>query len=59
LKPEVSRLVMVNVPEPVLVTMTGSGLLLVPTVWLPNARLVVESETAGDPGGVPVPLSVT
>lgn len=49
-------LVMLSVVVPVLVMVTDLAALVVPTVWFPNARLVVESLTTAV---VPIPLSDT
>src|SRR2546425_758446 len=62
-----SILVMVSAALPVLVSVTGSGMLVVPTVWLPvNERLRGTSVTTGAAPvpvrvivrGLPLPLSV-
>jgi len=51
-----TMLVMVRVALPLFVSVTGSGMLVVPTVWLPvNERLRGTSVTTG---ATPVPLRV-
>src|SRR5262249_2858601 len=50
--PLVAMLVMVRVALPLLVRVTVWGLLVVPTLWLPKARLVGDRVTAG-----PAPLT--
>jgi hypothetical protein len=49
---------MVSVALPVFVKVTLCEVLSVPTVWVPNDRLVAESEATGLPD-TPVPLSET
>jgi hypothetical protein len=53
--PVTAMLVIDSGPAPVLVIVTDCDALEVPTVWLPNDRLVADKDTTGAP--TPVPLS--
>jgi hypothetical protein len=55
--PVVVMLLMVRGPSPLLVSVTGLGALVVPSVWFPKLRLVGDMLTAGMP--VPVPERAT
>src|SRR5581483_5132910 len=51
-------LVMLKDAAPLLVKVTDCAVLVVPTAWLLNVRLVLDKLTAGAPLLVPVPVNV-